>query len=183
MNAFAVAAGCLLLALLLAGQFVRRRRPNMHHRQMMRQADRALALLSPAAGSRPGSIIAYIRKMHPHAVEEFVLGAAERAGHRVVRNERYVGDGGVDGRIEVSGVMHLVQTKRYSSAIRPEHVRSFSEICRRRRMPGLFVHFGRTGPLSRELCDPSVTIISGRRLVDLIGGKPIVIPTPGRRRT
>ena len=154
-------------------QFLFRDRPNAHHLRMQRQASRALHHLRPFAYSKPGSIINYVRKMHPHAVEELVLSAAEAAGHKIRRNQKYVGDGGFDGMICLDEQWHLVQTKRYSSAINPQHVRDFGQLCLRHNMPGLFVHFGRTGPQAKLACNHMIRIISGPSVLSLIAGRQL----------
>lgn len=148
-----------------------RKRPNFHHRRMLGQSDRSLARIQEM--EHPGQVIAYVRKMHPHAVEELVLTAAVRAGHKVRRNDRYTGDCGVDGEIEIDGQWHLVQTKRYNSAINPAHVREFSALCQRRSQSGLFIHVGRTGQMSRDALVPGVRIVSGQRLTHFLRGAPL----------
>lgn len=164
-----------LLALLALAVFAFSRRPkaNRHHRRMRRQADRALKTVAEMLPDRPGAVISYIRKLHPHAVEELVLSGAELAGHKVRRNARYTGDGGIDGMVEIAGCWHLIQVKRYSSAIDPAHVAAFNRLCEMRRMPGLFVSFGRTGPKSRSACGPQIRILSGDGLIRLLGGTPL----------
>jgi len=160
-------------AALLYYAFKHHNRPNAHHRRMRAKATKALKLIVTMLPSRPGAVITYVRQLHPHAVEELVLSAAEGAGHKIRRNERYVADGGVDGMIEISGVWHLVQTKRYSNAINPAHVAAFNRLCEMRGMPGLFVSFGRTGPMSKQAVGPYIRIISGENLLNLLAGQPM----------
>lgn len=152
-------------------------KPNPYHQKMRAQAAAAHKRLRRIGQDNPGAVIAYIRKMNPHAVEELVLDAAEAAGHKVKRNRAYTGDGGVDGEIKIDDTWYLVQTKRYSKAITPEHVAAFSCLCRQRGKPGLFIHTGRTGPKSRMRGSP-VLIISGSSLITLIAGEPIAIDLP-----
>jgi restriction system protein len=86
----------------------------------------------------------------------------------------------VDGEVVIDGVGFLIQAKRYREAIRPEHVRAFTELCTARRCPGLFIHTGRTGNMSREAVHsaPFVTIISGRTLLALLTGADCALPSP-----
>ena len=147
------------------------RRPNRYHRYTLRQANKSLNKIRTLPAQQPEKIIAYLRKMHPHAVEELVLSAAELSGHPIKRNTRYTGDGGIDGQILINGSWHLVQTKRYRSAINPAHVAAFSSLCSKRNQPGLFIHTGRTGALSRQYKGDAVTFVSGDKLVGLVLGR------------
>ena len=65
--------------------------------------------------------------------------------------------------------------KRYGGTINPQHVQDFADLCARKRIPGLFIHVGRTGRMSREISrsDRYVKIVSGPEVVSLINGKPI----------
>ncbi|AXK44008.1 restriction endonuclease [Erythrobacter aureus] len=172
---FVTIIGALATLYVVVGQ--KREKPNPYHKKMRAQAAAALKRLKRIGLDNPGAVINYIRKMNPHAVEELVLDAAEAAGHKVKRNRAYTGDGGVDGQICIDDMWYLVQTKRYSKAITPEHVAAFSCLCRQRGKPGLFIHTGRTGPKSRLRGSP-VTIISGSSLTSLIAGQPIEIELP-----
>lgn len=170
---YLIAVGALLLLVSLAAAFWPAHKGNFYHRRMRRQSSRALKLLQAKAASQPGSIITYLRKMNPHAVEEIILDAAESAGHKVKRNRAYTGDGGIDGQIFVDGCWHLVQTKRYKKTINPQHVSAFNLVCAQRQQPGLFVHCGRTGDKSRQNKANHVRFISGSALIDLIAGKTL----------
>lgn len=158
----------------------RNSRPNGHHRRMLRMAAKSLKKLKEIGQTNPAALFGYIRKMHPHAVEELVLNAAKEAGHKIRRNKAYTGDGGFDGQIMVDDRWHLVQTKRYGSAINPAHVEDFSILCRQRRQPGLFIHCGRTGPKSHANKSSDVRIISGDDLVQLILGRSLSQNEPKR---
>jgi restriction system protein len=111
------------------------------------------------------------------AFEELLLESFAMRGHHVVRNHRYTGDGGVDGRVTIGGQAWLIQAKRYASAIRPEHVEAFAIVCRKRGLPGLFIHTGRTGGLSHNVLDryQDIELLSGERLLALLVGDRLVI--------
>lgn len=115
----------------------------------------------------------YMRKMDPFVFEELILTAYKQNGHKIKRNKRYTGDGGIDGRAKINGKWHLIQAKRYKSAINPQHVKDFETICRKRGKPGVFIHTGRTGPNSRKLLHESkhLNVVSGANLLDLFGAK------------
>lgn len=116
----------------------------------------------------------YLRRIDPFVFEEVILSALKQRGHKIRRNRKYTGDGGIDGKVKIGGVWHLIQAKRYSSAINPQHIREFNRVCRRHRKPGLFVHTGRTGKMSREAVEQAseeIMIVSGESLIELLGLK------------
>ncbi|MDX3901461.1 MAG: restriction endonuclease [Sphingobium sp.] len=115
--------------------------------------------------------------MDPLAFEELLLESFAARGHKVRRNRRYTGDGGIDGQVIIAGRVWLIQAKRYASAIRPDHVTAFAKVCRSRGSPGIFIHTGRTGALSRAGFDSCerIELISGERLMALLSGAPLQI--------
>lgn len=177
-----IAAIAAVIILLL--HLVHRLRAPATHRWRRRQA-RAMCteLHGRDRDQPPGLIYARLRAMDPLAFEELVVEAFERRGHRVVRSARYSGDGGVDGEVVIGSERVLLQMKRYRSAIRPEHVRDFAEVCRGRCTRGLFIHAGRTGDASRAAIAnaPHIEIVSGDRLVDLLTGRPFMDGRQGSR--
>ena len=68
------------------------------------------------------------------------LGVAKlkKRGFKIIRNKRYTGDGGIDGRAYKNDQHYLIQAKRYRKHINPAHVTEFAEICKRRKGKGLF---------------------------------------------
>lgn len=135
----------------------------------------ALASIDPRAN--PGRVIAYLRTIPPLAFEELILSELRDRGHMIRRSARYSGDGGADGEWDLNGRLWLVQAKRYSRTVRPEHVAAFDALCRRRGARGLFVHTGRTGPASRaaEAASQHIRIISGGDLVRFVAGEQIAL--------
>ncbi len=125
----------------------------------------------------PALIYARLRAMDALAFEELLLESFERRGHRVVRNRRYTGDGGIDGQVVIDGRVWLIQAKRYVAAIRPEHVRAFASFCIAREASGMFIHTGRTGGSSRDVVaqHAMVEIVSGRKLLALVTGGAVKI--------
>lgn len=113
--------------------------------------------------------MAYLRKINPYVFEEAILEALEKQGHRIVRNKAYSGDGGIDGKVFIEGRLHLIQAKRYSSAINPAHVRAFDAVIRRHRAHGGLL--GRTGKSVRGIEAVSsgrIRIVSGEDLLSLL---------------
>jgi len=170
-----IVIACLCLIALLLRHF----RTPIRHRWRRRQARTMCRQMRGPDRDQPATLIyARLRAMDPLAFEELLLEAFEQRGHRVVRNRRYTGDGGVDGEVIINGERFLVQAKRYRETIRPEHVSDFIALCSSRGRRGLFIHTGRTGGASRDaLADIScVKIISGKNLLALLTGAPFPLP-------
>lgn len=148
----------------------------LSHRWRIRRAQRVLALLRDIGVRRgPGAQFAYLRKVDPWVVEELVLTALARQGHRIQRNARYTGDGGLDGRCWIDRTLHFIQVKRYGGYIAAADVAAFARVCEEHAAEGLFIHTGRTGggaaAAGRE---SNVTIVSGRKLLELLDVRPRV---------
>lgn len=140
------------------------------HRRQIARAGRVLSKLN---GAHPAQVIAYLRKVHSAVAEEIVLTLWERTGSFVLRNRRYTGDGGIDGRVYIQGTgWAAIQTKRYSSAINPAHVVEFAALVRRDGYAaGVFVHTGRTGPMSRRAIHGTpIFFLSGEQLCACVAG-------------
>ncbi len=168
----------IVVALALIAVVARHLRIPIRHRWRRRQAHTMSSQLRGKDRLQPPAIVfARLRAMDPLAFEELLLECFERRGHKVVHNQRYTGDSGFDGQVVIQGRTWLVQAKRHASAIRPEHVEAFASLCRTRRMSGLFIHTGRTGPASHSLFESHthIEIISGKRLLALIHGAPLAI--------
>jgi len=149
----------------------------IRHRWRRRQAREMCEQLRGRDRDQPAGIhYARLRAMDPLAFEELLLEAFERRGHRVIRNRRYTGDGGVDGEVIINGERWLIQAKRYRNAIRPEHVHDFAMLCATRRRRGMFIHTGRTGGMSRTVARSAegIEIVSGQQLLALLIGDPFL---------
>lgn len=167
-----------VVALILLAVLARAVQVPFHHRWRRRQAKTMCASFrGPDVMQSPGRVYARLRAMDPLAFEELLLESFAARGHKVRRNRRYTGDGGIDGQVIIGGRVWLIQAKRYASAIRPEHVAAFANVCRSRRSPGIFIHTGRTGALSRAAFDGSgqIELISGEKLIALLSGAPLQI--------
>ncbi|CAH6289292.1 TPA: restriction endonuclease [Citrobacter freundii] len=119
----------------------------------------------------PGQKIAYLRKVDPYAFEELILTLLQRKGFVIARNERYSGDGGIDGRFKHNNEVWLIQAKRYASRIRQEHVSDFAVLLQEQGCKGIFVHTGTTPASVRNYIKNEtkshIEIISGDRLLKL----------------
>ena len=155
-----VILGALLLATLLARRFKPR---HVFYRWV---AKKHLARLQriPTAHQQFG----FIRSVNPYIFEEMVLTSFERAGCRVKRSTRYSGDGGKDGEVKFRGQWHFVQSKRYASHIKVEHVKAFRALCDKRNVRGVFVHCGRTSKGSWSSLGNNIAMISGGKLLTLL---------------
>lgn len=112
--------------------------------------------------------IAYLRKIDPFIFEELILTVMKRQGHRIKRNKRYTGDGGIDGQVWIRGKRHLIQAKRYSGYIRKSHLHEFDVLCKRHRCKGLFIHTGILGGGHECNETPRVKILDAERLLALL---------------
>jgi len=146
-----------------------RLRTMRNHQRRVRQARRALRTLQAMQGEHAEArLFAYLRKVDPLAFKELVLCALEHVGAFVVRNMRYTGDGGLDGRAWVpGGGWCAIQIKRYGAHISHEHVAAFGKTLSKARCDvGLFIHTGRTGAaVYQHLLDRRIVLVSGRRLI------------------
>lgn len=144
------------------------------HRRRVAASRRILAKLSRFEGeAAEARRFAYLRAIDPLVFEEVVLSAIEDAGHIVLRNRAYTGDGGVDGRVVVPGTLGriwAVQVKRYAATVTPDHVAGFVATVREGGYAGgIFVHCGRTGPMAyRWMAGTAVELISGSALLELL---------------
>lgn len=113
----------------------------------------------------------FLRTRDPFLFEEMILSALKQAGHRIKRNHRYTGDGGIDGRCWINGETYYIQAKRYKSHINASHVKEFDAICKRDGKKGLFVHTGKTGKTAWRETTNTIKMVSGMQMLTLIGGQ------------
>ncbi len=140
---------------------------NTRHKRNIRKGKRILDKINQF--DNDGAKIAYLRKIDPFVFEELILSAFKNKGYKIIRNKRYTGDGGIDGRVKIEGKLFLVQAKRYSSAINPSHVGEFVNVVSKQcAAGGFFVHTGRTGKKSLEMNTGNIQFISGGKLIDLL---------------
>lgn len=149
------------------------RLPSNKHQQYIRLAnfvlkrlrDRSTIVHLPEA-------LGILRKMNPYAFEELLLTCCQDQGWEIERNFRYSNDGGIDGRVLIAGKLYLIQAKRYSGYINPQHIQEFHRVIQREEgAGGFFIHTGKTGEMSKELLrDHKITLLSGQRLVDFVLG-------------
>ncbi len=117
----------------------------------------------------PDYQMTYLRGVDPFVFEEMILTAIKRKGLRIVRNKKYTGDGGIDGRCFINDQEYLIQAKRYSGYINPAHVIEFVNVCKKHNSRGFFVHTGKTGRKSKSVfSNPNIELISGERLLNLL---------------
>lgn len=159
----------IILALLILSLSNRRiTKKTSRHKRNIKTADYVLDKL--ALIHNPAKQFAYLRKVDPFVYEEMIMTAIKRYDHKIIRNKKYTGDGGIDGKAVINGVKTIIQAKRYSSYIANKDVEEFSSLCRKLKSKGIFVHTGKTGRKPRESTNPNVDILSGRRMLDLLTG-------------
>jgi restriction system protein len=120
-------------------------------------------------------VIGTLRRTKPFVFEEMLLHCFKEQGWQVIRNERYTGDDGIDGRIYSDGKLYFVQAKRYSGHIQAAHLREFEAVIQEKAATGgFFVHSGRTGDESKGVLrqpGSKVILLSGMGVVDLVLGR------------
>ncbi|WP_432735242.1 restriction endonuclease [Cronobacter sakazakii] len=165
----------LLVAVFVVAFLLLRKTRGAHACRHQRYRQTANRVLLKMPELKAGQQILYLRKINPYVFEEMILTAIERRGIPVRRNQRYSGDGGIDGQFWIGQERWLVQAKRFASAVRPEHIRQFGELARKEKCKGLFVHTGRTGFISvKHFNDyPEILLVSGSSLLDLLSGAPV----------
>jgi restriction system protein len=150
-------------------------RAKRKHGWRILSADRVLAKLRTF--DDPGRKLAYLRKIDSATFEELVLTSLGRRGYVARRNERYTGDGGIDGRVwHAQRGWGATQCKRYGGLIKSSHLVNFAADLQRDGLGfGLFVHTGRTpSTINRAAllaAMPSIEIVSGQALLDLVDGR------------
>ena len=156
----------ILILIVLRNLFVHRKLTK--HQYKINSADKILKKIGTIK-CQSGQFC-YIRKVDPFVFEEMILSALKMHGHEIIRNKKYTGDGGIDGRVIVGGFTLLIQAKRYSGYIRQEDVNTFAAICKRQNRKGLFIHSGKTGKASHVQAkkNPHIKIISGNSLLNLL---------------
>lgn len=115
-------------------------------------------------------IMNYLRQIDPFVFEEMLLTCFKEAGVRIKRNKRYTGDGGIDGKIWLKRKKVLIQAKRYKGHIKKQHVVDFDELCRHKKLKGLFIHTGSIGKHTQAFLNNSdcVGCIGDEQLIRLI---------------
>jgi len=176
------AAGYLfaaVIALFLLWRGTRRR--NRRHERKQASAGRVIDRIN--AFPHFGQKIAYLRKIDPFVFEELLLEGFERRGFKVIRNRRYTGDGGIDGRVIIDGRTWFIQAKRYTSFIAVGHVRDFDALLNGAGARGFFCHTGKTREGTKSLIrsNSRMVLISGQKLLDLIATDAPFVPYPGYR--
>ncbi|PHV35988.1 restriction endonuclease [Janthinobacterium sp. BJB304] len=145
------------------------------HRRRISQSRAVLRAVRQFTGEGYAArCLAYLRSVDPLVFEEVVLSALEDAGLFILRNQRYSGDGGIDGKVWLPGHgWYAVQSKRYGGHVNHQHVAAFGEaICHHGVGAGLFLHTGRSGAaVYPHLARSNVVLVSGASLVQLVLGR------------
>lgn len=135
-----------------------------------------IKIIASTNGGYAKSIL-YLRKINPYVFEELILTVIENSNIRIYRNKRYSGDGGVDGIFKIKQGKVLIQCKRYSRYINPQHVQAFAYEIQQKYYKGIFVHTGKTGDKSKFISQQhnKLIILSGTHLIDVIIGKNTIL--------
>lgn len=146
---------------------------NKLHARNIKTAKIKLTEINIIAMDNPALAFGKLRKLNPFVFEELLLLAFKKRDFTVHHNQRYTGDGGIDGTVfDNQGKKYLIQAKRYKSAINPAHVKNFSHLVDQKKAhAGFFIHTGRTGEKSYQNIGQNIRIISGKRLLNLLTGR------------
>lgn len=155
------------------------------HIWRQKSANKALDILK--AFKNDGQIVSYLRKLDPFVFEELLLIAiAQNKNCKVIRNSKYTGDGGIDGKFiytndDKKKYLYLVQAKRYSAYINNKDILALSKKVKEEKAhQGLFIHTGRSGKDALKIAyhtdnlaifygySDNIKLLSGSKLVDLI---------------
>ena len=144
----------------------------IRQRKNIKTADKVIKQLSCFSGeNKEARILSYLRKIDPFVFEELLLTSFEKLGYIIERNDRYTGDGGIDGRVYLNGKLYLIQAKRYKSYVNTKHLSDFLQLVNQTEQAegGYFIHTGKTGKETYQLYKNSrIEIISGDKLINLI---------------
>lgn len=140
------------------------------HRRYIKQAAKELSVIRALyqQGNIKGIFYHLRYKVNPYVFEEMVLTAIEDKTVKIIRNKSYSGDGGIDGQFIYQRERWLIQAKKYSHHINPQHVRLHEQICAASKTKGLFIHTGKTGKQARSR---QVMMVSGHNMIKLLAGQ------------
>ena len=166
---YKLAIGFLLVLLLLL--LLTKRKFNRHKYNWKQAIKVRSTLMSFSGEALEARRISYLRKIDAFVFEELLLYSFQQNGAKIIRNKKYTGDGGIDGKVIDNMGNSLVQAKRYTNHINLQHVKDFTELINNDKWAnhGYFVHTGKTGKgVYDVLASSNVTLISGSKLLDLI---------------
>jgi restriction system protein len=144
-----------------------------HHRPTRWRVDRSkYALKKIAVMETPQQVFGYLRKIDPFVFEEMILTAIDKHNTfvKIQRNQRYTGDGGIDGRFYINGKLVIIQAKRYSGFIKTADIEDLkNKVFNHGAAGGIFVHTGKTRVEAlKKYSGEKVHIISGQAMVTLL---------------
>lgn len=162
---------CTFVAAVIIGRSTRGHSSN-RHQKYLKKAE-AIYRDFQRPGYNDAQKLSFLRKINPYVFEELILIAFHHKGIEIKRNQRYSGDGGIDGRLVIEGKDYYIQCKRYRSHIHLDDVMAFARLCDRKRVGGYFVHTGRTGQAVWKIAEEfeNIKIISGGKLIRLLSEK------------
>lgn len=147
-------------------------RTSSRHKKNIVKSKKILLLIRSFNGEyHEAKIFTYLRKISPYVFEELLLTVFEERGFNTVRNKRYSGDGGLDGKVyNKNGELFLIQAKRYKGLINPKHIKEF-QLCilKNQAKGGYFIHTGRTAKEHlNNFRYSNIDILSGNKLIKFI---------------
>jgi restriction system protein len=124
------------------------------------------------ASEQTAYVLGVLREICPFVFEELLLHCCEDLGWKVERS-CYTYDGGIDGVFwDERGRKVLIQAKRYTGAIHPQHILDFAEVVLQdtQAVGGILMHTGITDSHARSLIGqlPYLNILDGYGLRELV---------------
>lgn len=157
----------------LARKSPKHRTGKYNHSNYIRTSRRVLSKVSTLM--YPGQRINHLRKINPYVFEEMIMTKLESLNNiKIERNQRYSGDGGIDGKFWINDDLYLIQAKRYTKQINLQHVKDFAELVESKGCKGIFVHTGKTPKAAYAILNQysNIDLISGNRLIKFLELKP-----------
>ncbi|MFA6137422.1 MAG: restriction endonuclease [Sulfurimonas sp.] len=167
-----VIAGLSISCVFIYKKFTNKQKKS--HQRRYKSAEKAFKLVQNF--DNDAQIIVYLRKLDPFVFEELLLIAvSQNKKCKIIRNDRYTGDGGIDGRFiltqESGQLLYLIQAKRYTNHINNKDLIELSKkVKHEKAYKGLFIHTGKSGKATWQNMFESknIEIFSGSKLVELI---------------
>lgn len=166
--ALIIIAAVILLIALIVTLFIGKRTSKRHQ---FHQRTALNALNKIRTFQTNGQRERYLQKISPFVFEDLILTAYQQKKHKIKRNKKKTGDGGIDGRVVIHGQWNLIQAKRYQkSYIKFSDIELFATTCKKHNKQGVFVFVGKVSDSTIEKAKQfeNLDLLYGERLALLL---------------